>query len=196
MPTKITITQPDISEVSQAIGDIEGAWVKDGTVKQAWDRWHTLATEITEKLFETQGSSGAHGSWQAYTPQEGRWAAFKAKVLGAQEAGWLLMWGWKKGRLGPSMWNKTDQDHIFEVSHDGTRATFGTKIGFATEHDEGSGRIPEHFGSANIVRRRVWDPTEHDQKKLSEILHDAITESYYKRVGESLKDVTTTTRRK
>ena len=104
-----------------------------------------------ERLFNSGGATGAHGSWQPRKPTRGKRAAHR-----------LLM---DTKRLFRACSDPNNKDR--QVSTTNSELRIRINLPYAGIHHYGAGRMP---------RRRIIDPTEEQVTSYAEILMDFIEE--------------------
>ncbi|MBU2559240.1 MAG: hypothetical protein KJ578_15795 [Bacteroidetes bacterium] len=159
----------------QKFGDVPDSWVKTQVVKDAWQEIHTHFLQVERTLFSSQGGSGKHGKWPGYGRSERKYFGYKTAILGG-EAQYILQWGKMGKRLGPSLFERSHADHVFEVSPDGRSASFGTRVPYAKSHQEGTNY--NKWDDTTAPQRRVWDPSDQDRHRARQIMWQAIWASW------------------
>lgn len=112
--------------------------------------------QTRRRMYDTQGSSiGAQ--WPNYTRAERQYAAVKGKIHGRWVGrGDLLRWKIGQERLRPSLINPGDENFVpRETDLQPLRASYGTRVPYASNHNRGQGRAPKWAGSYQIPRRTI-----------------------------------------
>jgi hypothetical protein len=172
---------------ARELNSIDTAWKKSGKVRMAWANLHREMAKLAENQFVTQGAAGQHGRWPGYTGGELKYLAMKERVLGKGEAKWILMWGFKKRRLGNSMWETNHPDHLWKVDHNMESVEFGSRVPYAAGHHKGTARLPKRYGGGPIPRRRIWDPTDQQNRELSQIITRVMVREWRRNVHSAVE---------
>lgn len=127
---------------SGALQDWSTFW---GAVSIIWARTRA-------QVFETRGAS-VNRQWPTYSQTgERQYAAIKSSIfrrrVGAQD---LLRWQPGRERLFPSLTDESHPEYVDERSPESI--TLGTRVPYASNHNRGQGRAPEHLGGHTIPRR-------------------------------------------
>lgn len=162
-----------------------------------FDAWGGLWRESRLEMWNTGGASTGT-PWPFYSKQtrEHRYAAVKSSLFGRRMVRRdLLRWTPNKERLMPSFTEQSHPDYVEIIQ--GTRAVYGSKVPYAENHNEGTGRMPAWAGGYKIPRRpltAMGTGLEMETQQLADRfaaagIH-AIDEAGRKRSGLSSAEVT------
>lgn len=112
--------------------------------------------ESRREMFSTAGASTGT-PWPEYSKRTGelQYAAIKAKVLGRRlgRRDLLRFIGIQSERLYPSLTDSHHVDSLYEERAD--EASYGSRVPWASDQDEGSGRAPDWMGGQRIPKRPI-----------------------------------------
>lgn len=148
--------------VTSSTGELRQKMVVAANTLADWrpffDAWGDLWLESRREMFATGGASTGT-PWPEYSKATGelQWAAIKGKFLGRRmrRSDVLRFIGSSNERLFPSMTESGHAENIQDVSEN--RMTVGTRVPYASSHDEGAGRAPAWMGGQTIPRRNLLE---------------------------------------
>jgi hypothetical protein len=149
MTTGFLTLKVDGGEVSEAIAVAISA-VDD--LSPLFEAVHPAYLANARRMF---GSAG-FGRWPGVEADGLQYQTVKGKILGWQmSSADLLRWDRFGGRerIYPSMTQATHPENVAEIEP--RRATFGTSVPYAVNHETGSGVGPKWGGSKSIPKREL-----------------------------------------
>ncbi|MFP4598049.1 MAG: hypothetical protein ACLFVJ_07345 [Persicimonas sp.] len=119
---------------------------------------HRYLRKVARRTFSTEGREIGE-SWPWYTGSETLYGIIKHKLVAGtvvgrrgQQAVQLLRWKPGQERLFPSVVSARHPEHVWHT--DNQSFTFGTRVPYARNHQEGKGRGPWWAGFPKIKQRR------------------------------------------
>lgn len=143
--------------ISSNMGEVRQRMVLASNTLDDWRpffrEWHELWIDSRAAMFESSGAS-IGSPWPMYSrlTKEHQYAAVKSSIFGRKLVRQDLL-TWLKGseRLRPSFLHTEDPYHVYEESAD--MAAYGSALPYASNHDEGTGKMPAWAGGHAIPKR-------------------------------------------
>lgn len=143
--------------ITSSVGELQSKIVLARETISDWqpffEAWGIAWRLSRIEMWDTSGASTGT-PWPMYSKatKEHQYAAVKSSIFGARmQPRDVLRWRKGKERLRPSFVDETHPDNVTDIR--GNQAAFGSRVRYASNHDEGVGRMPAWAGGYKIPRR-------------------------------------------
>lgn len=147
--------------VTNSLGEVRQKMVVAANTLADWRpffrEWRGLWLASRQEMYATGGASTGT-PWPMYSKytKELQYAAVKGRMMGRKMTrADLLRWLGGNEILFPSLTQADDANNIYEES--AGAASYGTRVPYARNHDQGSGNMPIWAGGHRVPRRNLME---------------------------------------
>lgn len=160
--------------ITDSSGEIQQALVVAANTLSDWQPFFRALGHAwrrsRERMYETAGASiGAPWPMYSRATSEHQYAAVKSRLFGRRMSrSDLLRWRDGQERLYPSMTDSSHPEHVSQATR--RSGIYGTRVPYASNHDEGRGNMPDWAGGHPVPRRQLLAIGPYLEREISTLV--------------------------